>query len=76
MRALHLSVAVATTLALAACTKPVPPDKQDPPEPQAPQATQLRDTIQVPIDKAQAVDAQVQDAAKQQQAAIDAQTGG
>ena len=70
--------ALAAALVLAACNKPVPPDKQEPPEPQAqaPQATELRDAIQAPIDKARAVDAQVQDAAQQQRDAIEAQTGG
>ncbi|MGN6512619.1 MAG: hypothetical protein ACTHKZ_03480 [Lysobacteraceae bacterium] len=60
-------------LALAACSKPTPPDKDQPPEPKA---TGLRDTIQAPIDKAKAVEPQVLDAARQQQAEIDAQTGG
>jgi hypothetical protein len=36
----------------------------------------LRDAIQRPIDKAKAVEPQVLDAAKQQQADIEAQTGG
>jgi hypothetical protein len=35
----------------------------------------LRDAIQQPIDRAKAVDAQVQDAAAKQQAAVDAQSG-
>jgi hypothetical protein len=68
--------ALAATFALAACNEPVPPDKQDPPEPQAPQATELRDAIQAPIDKARAVDTQVKDAAQQQRDAIEAQAGG
>jgi hypothetical protein len=68
--------ALAAAFVLAACSKPVPPDKQDPPEPQAVQATELRDAIQAPIDEARAVDAQVQDAAQQQRDAIEAQTGG
>ena len=63
---------LALPLLCAACSKPEPPEKQRPPEPQA---TELRDAIQQPIDRAKAVDAQVQDAAAQQQAAIDAQTG-
>lgn len=72
------AAAIAAALALAACTEPVPPDKQDPPEPQAhaPQATGLRDAIQAPIDQARAVDAQMQDAAQQQRDAIEAQAGG
>ena len=79
MHAMRPAIAAfAAALALVACTEPVPPDKQDPPEPQAqaPQATELRDAIQAPIDKAKAVDAQVQDAAQRQRDAIEAQTGG
>ncbi len=63
--------ALAVPLLCAACSKPEPPEKERPPEPQA---TELRDAIQQPIDRARAVDAQVQDAAAQQRAAIDAQT--
>lgn len=77
MHAPRLAIAaLAAAFALAACSKPVPPDKQDPPEPQAPRATELRDAIQAPIDKARTVDAQVKDAAQQQRDAIEAQTGG
>ena len=65
--------AIVAALVLAACTEPVPPDKQQPPEPQA---TELRDATQAPLDKAKAVDAQVEDAARQQRDAIDAQAGG
>ena len=56
---------------LGGCSKPEPPPTERPPEPQA---TQLRDAIRQPIDQAAAVDAQVQDAAATQRAAIDAQT--
>jgi hypothetical protein len=73
-------VAIAAALSCAACSQPEPPEKERPPEPQAQpspeQATQLRDSIQQPIDRAKAIEGQVQDAAAQQQAAIDAQTGG
>ena len=66
-------------LLLAACGKPEPPPTERPPEPRAErpneqQATQLRDAIRQPINQAAAVDAQVQDAAATQRAAIDAQT--
>jgi hypothetical protein len=64
-------------LLLAACSKPVPPDKERRPEPQAAAAerhTELRDTIRRPIDQAEAVEAQVLDAAEKQQAELDAQT--
>lgn len=63
--------------ALVACSKPKPPDKEQPPEPQAAeQHSQLRETIQRPIEKAKQVDAEVQKAADAQRAAIDAATGG
>lgn len=69
--------AVALLLVCTACNKPEPPKKEQPPAPQAvDQHTELRDAIQAPIDKAKAVEPQVIDAAKQQQDAIDAQTGG
>lgn len=63
-------------LLCSACSKPQPPDKEQPPEPQASQQTELRDAIQRPIQRAEAVEAEVLDAAEQQRAAIDAQTGG
>jgi len=67
-------------LACSACSKPEPPQKEQPPEPQA-QApvethTELRDAIQAPIDRAKAVEPVVLDAAKKQSDDIDAQTGG
>lgn len=62
--------------ALAACSKPQPPEKERPVEPQAAQHTQLRDAIRAPIDQAKHVEADVQKAADDQRAAIDAQTGG
>lgn len=62
---------------LAACGKPRPPEKERPPEPQAAQPhSELREAIQAPIDKARQVDAEVQQAAEAQRAAIDAATGG
>lgn len=74
-------MSLAVLLACTACSKPEPPETERPPEPQAQrpdeqQATELRDAIQQPIDRAKAVEAQVQGAAAQQQAAIDAQAGG
>jgi len=55
---------------IAGCSKPKPPEKERPVEPQA---TQLRDAINAPLDKAKNVEKQVQDAADAQRAAIDAQ---
>lgn len=67
-------------LALCACGKPQPPDRERPPEPQAAtssnQSAPLREAIQAPIDRAKQVDAEVQKAAEAQRAAIDAATGG
>lgn len=64
---------IAAVVALmAGCSKPKPPDKDRPVEPQA---TQLRDAIQAPIEKAQHVEGDVQEAADQQRAAIEAQEG-
>lgn len=67
--------AMGLLLACTACSKPEPPDKEQPPEPQA-QATELRDAIQAPIDRARTVEPAVLDAAQQQRDEIDAQTGG
>lgn len=70
-------------LAVAGC-KPTPPPTEQPPEPTAQvatpdastdaQATQMRDAIQAPLDKARAVQESTQKAADQQRAAIDAAT--
>jgi hypothetical protein len=68
-------------LACSACSKPEPPKKDQPPEPQAQASpaethTELRDAMQAPINRAKAVEPEVLDEAKKQQADIDAQTGG
>lgn len=65
---------------LTACSRPEPPDKERPPEPQAAarapaRHTGLRDAIQAPQDKARAVEAAVDDAAKAQRSAIEAAGG-
>lgn len=67
--------AVLLPLLLCAC-KPDPTPTDAPPDPKAAHDTQLRDAIQQPIDRAKAVEAQLQDVANRQQAAVDAQTGG
>lgn len=62
------------SLGLIAC-KPTPPPTDEPPEPQATAATatELRDAVHEPLDKAKAVEETVQKAADQQRAAIDEQ---
>ncbi|SFK54371.1 hypothetical protein [Lysobacter sp. cf310] len=70
---LRLAPLGAATLALllaAGCSKPQPPEKERPVDPKA---TQLRDSIQQPIQKAQAVEADVIEAADKQRDAIEAQ---
>ncbi len=54
---------------LSACKRPEPPPTDKRPEPQA---TALRDAIQQPLDKARGVQQSVDQAAAQQNAAIDA----
>ena len=56
---------------LSACSKPEPPEKERPPEPQAETNTELRDAIQAPIDKARAVDDDVQKGADRERQAIE-----
>ena len=71
--------ALSLLLSAVACSKPRPPDKDQPPEPKAAQVethTELRDAIQAPIDRAKAVSPEVLDAAQKQRDDIDAQTGG
>jgi len=62
-------------LTLTACSKPLPPEKERPVEPQAHEATELRDAIQAPIDRAKAVDDQTEKAADAQRQAIEAAGG-
>jgi hypothetical protein len=74
--AVHLA-ATSLLLLCAACSKPQPPDKEQPPQPQAVEThTELRDAIQAPIDRAKAVSPEVLEAAQKQRDDIDAQTGG
>jgi hypothetical protein len=59
-------VLLAALIALCAACRPAPPPTDDPPEPQAAEAaaTELRDTLQAPIEKAKAVEETVQEAAE------------
>nr|WP_295376935.1 hypothetical protein [Pseudoxanthomonas sp.] len=58
-------------LPLCAC-RPTPPPTEHPPEPQAVRATELRDAIQAPLDKAKAVQETTRKATEDTRAAIDA----
>ena len=66
----RLSILTACVLLLAACSDPVQEPLPEPsPEPQTAEATELRDAIQAPIDKAKGVDAtQAADEAERQDA--------
>ena len=58
------SILLAGLLGLCVACRPEPPPTDEPPEPKAAAAaTELRDTIQAPIDKAKAVEEDVQKAA-------------
>lgn len=61
--------ALLLALACAACTRPPPPPPERKPEPQA--DARLGEAIRSPIDKAQAVEGALRDAAGQRKAAID-----
>jgi len=77
------AAAALAVLLLCACSKPKPPETDRPPEPRAdaPQAadgsdaTELRDTIRQPIDRARAVQGEVDAGAAKQRADVDAQAG-
>ncbi|MGS1076999.1 hypothetical protein [Pseudoxanthomonas beigongshangi] len=58
-------------LPLYAC-RPAPPPTERPPEPQAARATELRDAIRAPQDKARSVEETTRKAAEDTRAAIDA----
>lgn len=77
-RRLATALLACGALLVVACSRPEPPEKERPPEPQASapeRHTELRDAIQAPQDKARAVEAAVDDAAKAQRAAIEAAGG-
>jgi hypothetical protein len=66
------TIALAALLLCAACSKPAPPETDRPPEPQADAA---QATIRQPIDRARAVQGEVDAGATKQRAGVDAQTG-
>lgn len=83
MRPAALLLPLAFCAALSACKKPEPP-KNEPPKPRAdaaetapaaPQASELREAIQKPIDKANAAQDATAAAEQKRDAALDAATG-
>jgi len=68
-------VRVFATAAVACCAACSPPPKPPTDQPPEPQATQLRDAAQAPIDRAKAVEGQVQEAAGARREAIKAAGG-
>ncbi|WP_454832488.1 hypothetical protein [Pseudoxanthomonas wuyuanensis] len=76
MNAIRLAaLATGILLATGACQPPQPPPTDEPPKPQTGAgATDLRDAIQEPIDKAKAAGDTVQEAAERQRTEIDAAT--
>jgi hypothetical protein len=65
-----LLFAMAMLALLAGCSRPKPPEKERPVEPQA---TQLRDAINAPLDKAKNLQKELQEANERERATIDAQ---
>lgn len=61
-----------TSMLLAACSKPQPPEKERPVEPQA---TQLRDAMQAPLQQAHDAQTKAQEADEAKRQAIDAAGG-
>jgi hypothetical protein len=78
---LSLPLLLAGITGISGCSKPEVPEHDERPEPQATPAatatppTELREAMQQPIDKAEAVQAASDAAAEQQRKAIDAATG-
>lgn len=66
-RTLIVLLLAVAACSVAGCSKPRPP-LDAPPEPQA---TELRDTIQAPLDKARAVEDTVQAGADRQRASVE-----
>ncbi|MFT3667021.1 MAG: hypothetical protein QM795_00110 [Pseudoxanthomonas sp.] len=81
MPGIRFALLASLALMAAACRAPEPPPTDEPPEPQAtastttPSGTELRDAVQAPIQKAEAVEAQVQAAADRTNAAEADATG-
>ncbi|SDQ31286.1 hypothetical protein SAMN05428982_0596 [Pseudoxanthomonas sp. CF385] len=81
MPGIRFALLASLALMAAACRAPEPPPTDEPPEPQAtastttPSGTELRDAVQAPIQKAEAVEAQVQASADRTNAAEAEATG-
>ena len=71
----HALFAAAAGLLLSGCNAPDPAPDEGVPDPQAAQATELRDAIQEPLDKAKAVEATDAARAAERDAALDAAGG-
>lgn len=65
-----LLFAMTMSALIVGCSKPKPPEKERPVEPQA---TQLRDAINAPLEKAKNVQKELQESNERERAAIDAQ---
>ncbi|WP_158983027.1 hypothetical protein [Lysobacter panacisoli] len=72
-RMLRCVMPMLVLILLAGCSAPKPPEKERPVEPQA---TELRDAIQQPIDRAKKAGEQIEDAAQAQRDAIEAAESG
>jgi len=80
MPGIRFALLASLVLLAAACRAPEPPPTDEPPEPQAiasttSSGTELRDAVQAPIQKAEAVEAQVDAAADRTNAAEAEATG-
>jgi len=69
---IRIALPLLAMIALSACNRPVPPAPDTPPEPQA---TELRDAIQTPIDRAKAVSDTLQQSADARAAEADRASG-
>ncbi|MEN5040448.1 hypothetical protein [Stenotrophomonas sp. TWI1183] len=69
---IRIALPLLAMIALSACNRPVPPAPDTPPEPQA---TELRDAIQKPIDRARSVSDTLQQSADARAAEADRASG-
>lgn len=69
---IRIALPLLAMIALSACNRPLPPAPDKPPEPQA---TELRDAIQKPIDRAKSVSDTLQQSADARAAEADRASG-